>query len=400
MLDETHDALRFYTDLPTEHAIARLADDAAYARLPDGWIVGTTDLVDSTGEIARGRYKIVNTAAASVIAALSNALKGREFPFVFAGDGASFALPGALAPLAARVLGSLVRFVAESFEMRLRAALVPVETIRAAGHEVRVARYGPSPDVAYAMFTGGGLAFAEARMKAGEFALPPGEAGERPDLSGLTCRFDEIPATRGVVLSVIVLPIGPADAAFAALAQEILALADENPAGGNPLPKGGPPSPWRNASSEIERRLRSAARPNSVLDGRVATTARTFASTAMLRSGRRFGRFDAARYRRELVANSDFRKFDDGLRMTIDCTPALADRIEARLARAEADGIARSGTFRQGASLMTCFVPSPTRSDHVHFLDGAGGGYARAAGVLKARDAGRSGAADRSDAAL
>ena len=28
---------------------------------------------------------------------------------------------------------------------------------------------------------------------------------------------------------------------------------------------------------------------------------------------------------------------------------------------------------------MTCFVPSPTRSDHVHFVDGAAGGYAAAA---------------------
>ena len=28
---------------------------------------------------------------------------------------------------------------------------------------------------------------------------------------------------------------------------------------------------------------------------------------------------------------------------------------------------------------MTCIVPSPFADDHVHFLDGAGGGYALAA---------------------
>ena len=34
--------------------------------------------------------------------------------------------------------------------------------------------------------------------------------------------------------------------------------------------------------------------------------------------------------------------------------------------------------------MMTCFTPSPTRSDHVHFIDGAQGGYAAAAAALKA----------------
>jgi hypothetical protein len=73
------------------------------------------------------------------------------------------------------------------------------------------------------------------------------------------------------------------------------------------------------------------------------------------------------------------------LRMTLDCTPALADRIEALLSKAEADGVARAGTHRQTSALMTCYVPSPTRGDHIHFVDGAMGGYAAAARALKGR---------------
>ncbi len=34
--------------------------------------------------------------------------------------------------------------------------------------------------------------------------------------------------------------------------------------------------------------------------------------------------------------------------------------------------------------MMTCFTPAPTRSHHVHFIDGAEGGYAAAATALKA----------------
>jgi len=36
---------------------------------------------------------------------------------------------------------------------------------------------------------------------------------------------------------------------------------------------------------------------------------------------------------------------------------------------------------------MTCFVPSYTSSNHVHFVDGARGGYATAAAAIKARPA-------------
>ena len=33
---------------------------------------------------------------------------------------------------------------------------------------------------------------------------------------------------------------------------------------------------------------------------------------------------------------------------------------------------------------MTCFAPSPVEPNHVHFIDGARGGYSSAATALKA----------------
>ena len=75
----------------------------------------------------------------------------------------------------------------------MRVALVPVSAVRAQGLDVRVARFGPSPNLSYAMFSGGGLGWAEAAMKRGEFAVPPAPPGTQPDLTGLSCRFEEIP---------------------------------------------------------------------------------------------------------------------------------------------------------------------------------------------------------------
>jgi hypothetical protein len=116
---------------------------------------------------------------------------------------------------------------------------------------------------------------------------------------------------------------------------------------------------------------------------RLRVAAATLLSYLIIRFGIRFGNFDPAVYRREVVENSDFRKYDDNLRMTLDCTPALADKIEKRLTQAAADNIARFGLHRQPSAIMTCIVPSISESSHVHFVDGAAGGYALAARRLK-----------------
>src|SRR6201999_4176224 len=93
---------------------------------------------------------------------------------------------------------------------------------------------------------------------------------------------------------------------------------------------------------------------------------------SILKLGLKLGSFDPAHYRRQTARNTDFRKFDDGLRMTLDCSPETADALEARLAAA--DAFVHWGVFRQEAAQVTCFVPSATQRGHVHFVDGAGGG--------------------------
>ena len=103
------------------------------------------------------------------------------------------------------------------------------------------------------------------------------------------------------------------------------------------------------------------------------------------RFGWTIGRFDPKVYKREVASNSDFRKFDDGLKMTIDVDADVLQRIENRLKQAEEAGICSYGLHRQKSALMTCLVISPLQPDHVHFIDGADGGYAMAAASLKAK---------------
>jgi hypothetical protein len=374
------DGAGFYARLPTFQTFSQLADPAIYTPLPDGWFLGLSDIVNSTAAVAAGRYKEINTAAASVIAAVANRLGGQEFPFVFGGDGASFAVPPEQADLAREVLAAVAAWTRDVFGFELRVALVPVSTIRAEGYDVRIARFAASPDVTYAMFAGGGLSFAELRMKEGAFAVPPAPSGTVPDLTGLSCRFDELRSERGVILSLIAVSAPDGNqTAFGRLITEILTLADNPKEARRPIPDGGPglSGPFKGFSIEAK------TVPRGALDAKARLAVQRLTAFLILKIGRTIGGFDPARYQDQLVENTDFRKFDDGLRMTLDCTPRLAHRLEGLLARAQEDGVARYGLHRQQAALMTCFVPSPTRSDHVHFVDGAMGGYAMAARALK-----------------
>ena len=162
----------FYSAIPVFRGFASLMDPSLYSALPDDWSIGVADIVESTRAIAEARYKAVNMAGASVIAAVANALDGREFPFVFGGDGASFAVSPDDLERAREALAATAIWVEESLNLVMRVALVPVAAVRAQGLDVRVARFGPSPNLSYAMFSGGGLAWAEATMKRGEFSVP------------------------------------------------------------------------------------------------------------------------------------------------------------------------------------------------------------------------------------
>src|SRR6202167_3364538 len=367
----------FYGSIAVFRGFASLMDPALYSPLPDDWSIGVADIVESTRAIAEARYKAVNVAGAAVIASVTNALEGREFPFVFGGDGASFAVSPHDLERAREALAATATWVKEDLDLAMRVALVPVAAIRAQGLDVRVARFGPSPNLSYAMFSGGGLGWADAAMKRGEFAVATAPPGTQPDLSGLSCRFEEIPAGRGLILAVLVMPIEGADpAAYRKLIEDIVALVERSPDQGRPVPPGGPPLRWPPAGVEFEAR---AQRGGPLFKRRLGVFAWTLFYYFIMRFGIKVGGFVPKIYVQQVVENSHFRKYDDGLRMGLDCTPDLEHEMSARLAAASSAGIARYGLHRQDAAMMTCFTPSAIRSDHVHFIDGARGGYASAA---------------------
>jgi hypothetical protein len=98
--------------------------------------------------------------------------------------------------------------------------------------------------------------------------VPAAAPGTQPDLSGLSCRFEEIPSTRGLILSVLVVPAKGADPhPFRKVIEDIIRLVEQSPDAGRPVPPGGPPLRWPPAGVEYEAR---AARGGPLLKRRTS----------------------------------------------------------------------------------------------------------------------------------
>jgi hypothetical protein len=379
----------FYAALPAFSQFVRFTEFDAYSPLPDDWVLMCGDIRGSTEAIAQGRYKQVNMVGAAVITAVLNACKGTEIPFVFGGDGGLAAVPGALREPAADALRRLQRHSEKTFGLGLRAAAVPVARLRAEGRDVRVRKYSLGPCNNLAMFAGGGVERADAIMKsagAGDPALlSPAEGAPAPDLDGLSCRWEPLVASRGQMIALMVQPLD--GAAGADVLRETMAalsgILDGNIAGFAPATDRTLRFRWPPRGLALE------ARATAGRFGYPGAYAYALLSAALQFWGEwrgcRVGPYDAPRYREEMKAQTDFRKFDGVLRTVLDVTPEQANRIEAWLDGQHSAGRLVYGLHRDRSALMTCLVFSLDQGDHIHFIDAAGGGFAKAAEGFKAR---------------
>jgi hypothetical protein len=376
----------FFDTVPVFDDFGGVTNLDNYRPLPDDWALVSGDIVNSTGAIQQGSYKMVNMAGAAIISALVNALDNRQLPFVFGGDGATVAIPPSGIDKARVAISAVRTWTDEEMGLEMRAAIIPLSEIRRAGVEVLVARFKASEHASYAMFAGGGASWAEARMKAGEFSVPKAPANSRPDLKGLSCRWSPIPSRHGEIVSVIAVPAESGDsAAFRDLIRNIVAIASGEDRGGHPVPADGPKPGLTRQSLELE--AQAQAPKGQRLKARMSAVMQYVLGNTLARFNIKLGDFDSRRYKSDVSDNSDFRKFDDGLKMTIDVDGNRLARIEALLEEAAAKGVARYGLHKQENALITCFVINPMQRDHMHFIDGAAGGYALAATQLKEKAA-------------
>lgn len=382
----------FYEDLPAFEDFTQVADLECYHPVPDDWSVAVSDVVDSTGAIESGAYKEVNAVGTSCIVAGLNAASTKNIPYVFGGDGAALVLPPGEEEAVGRALRMVRAMARNSFGLELRAGVVPVSALAAEGRRPMVARYRASEDLSLAMFAGGGLEHAETLVKTDtdqRYALPdvPEEAPAHDAdlLENFHCRWEPIESRRGEMLTLLVTALGDEQARYEAYQRMLSFLGGcEKEAGDlRPMDRSTLRMSSRADDFNIESRVRTGARDGMKMKMQRLKIASLTRVGRLLRS-RGMSMFDPEDndYIGQVVANSDFRKFDDTLRMVLDVSPGQRADIEAFLSRERERGAIAYGTHVSGQALMTCMVEN-FEGDHVHFVDGADGGYALAAKQLK-----------------
>lgn len=391
MSNMTEDIGGFYQALPVFSEFAKVSDAAAFQPLPDDWVLLASDIVRSRDAIAAGRYKHVNMVAAAVVSAVLNAAGRIELPFVFGGDGALVVVPPALADAAGRALVSVRAMAREAASLDLRIAAIPVADLRAEGADLRVAKFELSRGNNLAMFSGGGIELAETILKdearVSPYRLAEPAVVEPAPLDGLSCRWEPLPACRGRIATLLLRPASGRMEDLSAILDDLRGMLGIDLTGADPAS-----APVRRSSLKfrfppaglkIEARMIGwrRSRWRTYLTG-LAACAVVLVSAA---TGRRIGPFEPERYLPQVALNTDFRKFDDMLRLVLDLDGRELEALTAYLDKGEAAGHLIYGLHLSDEALMTCLVFSLEENRHIHFIDGADGGYARAAQDFKRR---------------
>jgi len=385
------DPFAFYAALAVCPTFADVTRPEVYARIPDDWVVVIGDVEGSTAARARGQYKDVNLVGSSLLIASFNALGRSDIPFVFGGDGATLALPESELQRARPAFLATRRMARDGFNLGLRIGVVPVRDLRAAGEDVAVARVRLSDRFALAAFWGGGLALAEKlvkdpqdgeRYRIEEYAAPTAET-----FVGLECRWRGVPSEKGETLALLVQATAGDTAksvrTYTSVVAKLVEIFGEqagHPVAVEQLTLSGDPG-----AAERETRVhrsQSGGLTKKLYQWRVRLISAL--GSCFMRHRMKIGNIDWSRYTRDVVRNSDFRKFDGTLRMVLAATEAQRVQLEKWLDERFHAGELAYGLHVTKEALVTCLI-FEREGGHLHFIDGAGGGYALAARDLKAR---------------
>ncbi|MFT7058504.1 MAG: hypothetical protein ACJASV_001005 [Pseudorhodobacter sp.] len=379
--------LRFYSQLSTFVDFGEITDLDHYRALPDDWVLLVSDVVDSTGAIEKGAYKNVNMVGAASITAVLNIAGDVKLPFAFGGDGGLIAVPPDLLDPACREMKRLQAASFRLFGLALRAAAIPVSALRSVGADTLVAKYQLSAGNDLAMFAGTGATTADQWLKSDAasngYALIPDPNEELPNLEGLSCRWEPLKARHGTMLTTILLPLNEGGDAIVKTMDAVKDILDDQVS--NYAPAHDVTLKFRFPPVGLSLEIAAGAHRST----RLRRTLWAYFTALMQYFCERFditiGDYKGARYRDELKTNTDYRKYDGSLRMVLDVSAEQATRIEAFLEQEYRLGRLIYGTWRADHALMTCLLFNLAESQHVHFIDGANGGYAMAAKELKRR---------------
>lgn len=373
---------QFYTDMVLHRgAVSQLVGNhQSFHDVPNDWHVIITDIKGSTKAVAAGMHQMVNLiATGSIIAALNiGRATGISIPFFFGGDGATLLVPASILDFTIQALGEHRQNAMDNFNLDLRVGSVPVIQVYEANHDIRLAKACLGKNFAIPVALGNGLKYAEKIIKAKNPNYSNTSAGSKVlDLEGMECRWDRIkpPKNTNEVVCLLVEVGNPN--MQASIFQKVLKVIEQIYG----------PQPQRNPISIP--RLKLSTTPRRIIQ-EMQTKLGQFDWTYLIKNflltffGSVYFRFyqEGREYLHKIVELADTLVIDGRINTVISGTVKQRQTLVKELEKMEKAEEIFFGIHTSAESIMSCYVRN--RDDqHIHFVDGAQGGYTQAAVMLK-----------------
>ena len=378
--DKNSDSKNFYQNLAALKDFQNLPEHRYYSKIPKDWFIVVSDIKGSTVAIQNGRYRDINTLGAASIAVVQSATPEREIPSVFGGDGASFLVPPEDLPALKSALLNLKAHSLNQYGLELRVGGIEVSEVRSAGLDVEIAKFDLGKGKTIPLIRGGGMAFADDKIKQpnSTYEWSLNSQTLPPKLETLSCRWQPLPSTRGQILTLLIKANSSSYTVYEEVLSELTKILGDN---------------WELSNPVKQKIMKYKSFKNILLDewklqkiwplNVFFKKLLSIIISILMFSWKIPMPFNTKKYLEEMKSHSDYRKFDDMLRLVLDCTQSEIDQIKSMLDRLYNEGVLFYGTHASDHALMTCLVESLNTSGHIHFIDGSDGGYAVAAIGLK-----------------
>ncbi|RZK60891.1 MAG: DUF3095 family protein, partial [Pedobacter sp.] len=247
------------------------------------------------------------------------------------------------------------------------------------GHLLNISRYSISKVFSIPIILGNGLDYAEKIIKGENYLFAKDDAfDEELDLSGMQCRWDKIQPPENSEEVVTLIAVAQNLNRQAEVLSHVIRQLDiiyGTPEKRQPIsiPKLIFRTSFNNLGREMRHRLGKIKFFELIKTWFINAYGYIYFRTE---SGKK--------YLNQMVEMSDTLVIDGRLNTVITGTKLQRTKLEKALDLLEKNGEILYGIYVSGESVMSCYVRD-LEDDHIHFVDGAEGGYTKAAAVLKAK---------------
>ncbi len=372
---------QFYSDLPANQIALGdlLVKKELFNQVPADWHVVMTDIRSSTAAVLAGAHQNVNLIATGSIVCVLNIAFARQLvvPFFFGGDGATFIVPPSIIEKVMLALASYSANILANFNLELRTGVVPVDELYKQDQELLIAKFRSSTSFSIPVVLGNGLNYAEQLIKGKDALLTPTvDHDTETDLTGMQCRWDKIAPPLGHEEIVSLLVVARDNRQQAEVFAGAINRIDE--LYGSPQQR----QPISVAKLKLNTTFNNLGMEMRARLGKIRWLELVQTWFVNLYGYIYFRTESGKAYLRSLVEMSDTLVIDGKINTVISGRPAQRADLLKYLDRQEAAGKLIYGLHVSGTSIMSCYVRD-LKDDHVHFVDGAEGGYTRAARMLK-----------------